>query len=133
MLRLGNEIGRGGSRICYALDDRPGYVVKIPHGRNRKRHQYNVIEGRIWSHAPDDLREWLVPVSSYCPNGEWLIMERGEPITDEQRPKSAHRWLHDWRKVNNWVEIRGRVLLCDYGQRHIAKHMKLNIELPRHA
>lgn len=124
-IKLGPEIGRGGSRAVYAIEDRPGYVVKVPHGRRNKRHRYNLYEANIWAHAPDDLREWLVPVEAFCPEGQWLIMRQGVPITAEQRPAKVHRHLHDWRKIDNWVILDDRVLLCDYGQKFIFKALKI--------
>jgi hypothetical protein len=120
-VNLGQKIGSGGSRIVYAGD--PGYVVKVPNKGNRKH--YNLIEAMIWEHAPDDLRQWLVPVIDCHPDGDWLIMLRGEPIADDDRPKLGHRAMHDWRKIENWVRLGDKVLLCDYAHRHMAKAIGL--------
>jgi hypothetical protein len=120
-MKLGPKIGSGGSRIVY--EGAPGFVIKVPSSANRKH--YNRIEALIWQNAPEDLRAWLVPVIDSHPSGDWLIMPRGEPIQDADRPKSTHKALHDWRKVNNWVRLNGKVLLCDYGQKNIAKAIGL--------
>jgi len=120
-VKLGPKIGSGGSRIVYEGDSE--HVIKLPKKDNRKH--YNLMEAMIWQHAPDDLRQWLVPVAYCHPEGDWLSMPRGEPITDDERPKTVHRALHDWRKVDNWVRLGGKVLLCDYANRNIAKAIGL--------
>jgi hypothetical protein len=118
---LGAEIGRGGSRIAYEIEG--GRICKIPHGRKSDPERANRIEAAIWNLAPDDIREWLVPVLSHCPSGSWLIMPRGEPINPADRPNYPHKHLQDWRKVENWVRLGDRVLLCDYGQKLMARKL----------
>ena len=115
--------------MVYDLADRPGYVVKLLVARKADRGKSNLYEATVWKKAPDDLRKWLVPVEDYDPAGQWLIMRKGERINADDRPRHCPTSLHDWRKVDNWVRLDGKVLLCDYGQRYILRSLRICLDV----
>lgn len=126
-------VGHGVGRYVYPLphhsyEDGPydEYVLKLalphdgPDGRDGREQNRN--EARLWEETES---EYLVPVVAADPRGYWLVMPRGEKLTD--RPVTFDRWVEQARSAlpdaiseteiepRNVVELAGDYRFCDYG------------------
>lgn len=115
--RLDGVIGKGKGRTVYGTDD-PQVAVKVA----RQGEEYvNRIEYTIWHQADPSVTVWLVPVLAISEGDAFLAVRRGRRIAKSRVPKPPP-WLID-AKPSNWVEIDGRVLLADFGQRQMLERL----------
>ncbi len=110
--KAGKFLGKGKLRNVYEHKDNPEWAIKISHrptgGKNKKEHW-------LWHNAPPHIKKWLVPVIDISECGQFLVVEKGEPVTQSEVPK-FRQWdgFRDTKKALNWVRIKGKVLLADY-------------------
>ena len=108
-------------RSVYVHPSNPNCVVKIDENRIG-----NLREWKLWNIACKGLRKWLVPcINIYC-NGRYLVMIRGKqpakvPEEFENAIYENSQQIDDLSHSNNWVEINGRSLICDYDHSGINK------------
>jgi hypothetical protein len=122
-LALRKVIGCGKSRSVWMSAN--GTAAKVSHRFHNGA--TNRMEWAIWHNAPTSLKKMLVKPLSIHQNGVYMVVEMGQPIKKHEIPANVPPYITD-TKYQNWVKINGVVLLADYGQGGIVKHLKLDRE-----
>ena len=104
---------RGAHRAVYTV--RPGVVRKTPiHAKGKIANQLEAVR---WARREEmGLADWLCPVITDC--DEYIEMLQGTQSDHVPDHPDHVRALVDTDKAANWVVIRGRHVLCDYGHPH---------------
>ena len=126
-LVAGRELGRGISRVVYACDINPDWVVKVEEDAGRFQ---NIVEWKIWQEAKDlPARRWLAPCLYISPNGSVLIQARTTPARPREYSDRMPAFLTDFKRLN--YGMIGRRLVChDYGT-SLVLHEGLSTKLRR--
>lgn len=124
---VGDLVGEGRDRCVYQHGLVSSYVVKVP--RNERAKKQNENEIKVWEHFKNDPEAvlWLAPIIEYCPNANWIVMEKVETIPRKLNPTvgSYPAWLLDMQSANNWGKYEGRMVACDYGFDQIISRLGL--------
>lgn len=108
----GTLIGAGKTRDVYVGPS--GLVIKVSRPGLSKVNWY---EWALWNTCPE-IREWLAPVRGISPTFRTLLMDRGERALIV--PSPLPDWIID-ANLDNWISLRGKIVLCDYGHLPMAR------------
>lgn len=132
-LRDSGAIGAGAGRLVYEFPERgyerggyERYVLKLAVPNDNAGGQdgcaQNCREATLWARTESEL---LMPVVAADPEGYWLVMVRGEPVSDREtgfeafKTSVSQQLRGDVAPVDvtrdNTVRLDGDCRLCDYG------------------
>jgi hypothetical protein len=131
-------IGAGCNRIVYPHPENPEVVIK----RLRKPGtDYNQIEATIWSLVKDtEYEEEFCPLVWVSDDYEEFHMARAETRGVKSTPRrifiglpgiEAYPHKGDLKKSANYGRYNGKVVLLDYGNRHLLEHVKNKFGIPQ--
>ena len=106
---IGDEIGRGQSRVVFEHQFDENVVVKI--ALNKTGVLCNVTEFNAWQDA-GKLQRYLAQPTYLSPNGNVLFMKRTKPV--DKVPRSFPKLFTD-QHVDNFGMLDGKVVMHDYG------------------
>lgn len=115
-LFVGEELGRGSSRVVYQTEHDKNAVIKFEEGAKSFQ---NVLEWEVW-HAVKDgpLAKWFAPCLDISSNGIWLIQRKAEIIPHAQYPEKIPTFFTD-TKYKNFGVIGKQFVCFDYGSMHV--------------
>ncbi len=117
---LGKKIGEGSWRYVYEHKGDPAFVIKVGKSRylaGKFWNKKNKIEYNNWiSSSQYGLSDWLAPCDGISKCGLYLVQRRGTPVSKLPKniPNILKKTQQDYKHIGNWVEIDGRVVMCDY-------------------
>lgn len=122
--KCGDYLGSGGNRRVYVHIDQPEWVIKVCKDRPVYQDQ-NIVEFNNWQDLKhiDDMARWLAPCIEISACGRYLVQCRGRPVPlSSIKIHDIPHWIQklpdfNWLKHAQWVEIGGRLKICDYGSR----------------
>lgn len=108
-------IGSGVSRNVYSIENDDRHVIKIEDTTD-KRFQ-NIMEWRTWKEFKDDpdVAIWLAPVIDISECGKYLIMEKTEPVEEDEMPDDIPEFIGDYKVSNMGRLSNGNIVCHDYG------------------
>ena len=115
----GDVIGKGSSRRVYQSRLFPNLVVK--EARRPEFRGLNLQEAAMWNHAAPSMRRYLARVVDVSPDGQYLLMERTEPISKKLHSTTlipnALLWDSHSGNTGRGV-ISGNIVFHDYAQNY---------------
>ena len=114
-MMVGEEIGRGASRVTYAMKNDNDYVLKICE-EAVDWHQ-NLLEWETWlnvKHRPQAVKKWFAPCLLISKCGRMLIQRRVKRLDPNKLPPKLPHFLADFN-TKNFGLIGQQVVACDYG------------------
>lgn len=103
-------LGWGLHREVYEFLPDPTKVIKI--ARNEDGRAANILERKLFYDLLEGpIVKWFAPVYDCSVAGEFLIMQRAEPLPHEQYPKKIPHFFTD-TKYSNFGWIKGRGFVC---------------------
>jgi len=112
---VGKIITYGRTRYIYEHKFNNKYIIKY-----NPRILTNKTEWYVWKNCLQ-YRKILVSCIDISDCGQFLVMLKGNKLEiDDKIPKTPKGWM-DVRKPSNFVKIKNKILLCDYGHSSIRK------------
>lgn len=115
-MMFGERIGWGTGRTVYVFRPDPSLVIKMETGSHSFQ---NIIEWETWDTVKYNpkLNKWYAACKTLSPSGNFLLMERGEPVRRDEMPNKVPACMCDL-KPENFVRLADkRIVACDYGLR----------------
>lgn len=115
MIELGEQLHKGNRRKVYQHQTDPSLIIKE---LIKPKDDHNEVEYQNWLWAVENnYEEWLAPCLWLSEDGQYLCQAKGSPT---KAPPVFPAWIRGCRDFNsdtNWVEIDGRTVFADYGDR----------------
>ena len=114
---VGPELGRGASRVTYALKHDAQTVLKVCDPQCNGNFRQNLLEWEAWDHLRTQcigIRKWFAPCIDISPCGRLLLQARTQKLDINKLPEKLPAFLDDFNR-DNFGMIDGQVVARDYG------------------